>query len=166
MNGGFSLEVDRRRMDRRSGLTLVELMVATLVGIIVFTSWLSICNPKPVVRESYRRLAVEQAAGYLDRMVGEPPQPLENNKFYKVSFNGSSTSLDKLSGPDADVVQAVFGDEGRSVSVGYTLCVEQRSPSGGWPDNSYWAVVRLYDIAGVSKDDAGSPFYELASFLK
>lgn len=148
-----------------SGTTLVELMVATLIGIIVFTSWLSICNPKPVVRESYRRLAVEHAAGYLDLMVGAPPHPIENKKYYKVVSSGGAISLSKLSGQDEKAVQSVFGADGL-VSVGYTLKTEQRSPSGGWPDNSFWAVVRLYDNVDVSQDDAGNPFFELAAFLK
>lgn len=160
-----------------SGTTLVELMVATLIGIIVFTSWLTICNPKPVVRESYRRLAVEQATGYLDMMAGglRAKKPngqddiITDEKSYEVKFTNGVYSLHKRA-PSSDNkknVWPVFPDES-DTPVGYTLCVEMKElgAESGWPNASYWAVVRLYDNVDVSQDDAGNPFFELAAFLK
>ena len=164
-----SQESGLRRKSRRSGTTLVELMVATLIGVIVFTSWLSICNPKPVVRESYRRLAVEQAAGFLDLIVGSPPHPLENEKSYQVEINGGVYSLGKKTSSSGkkNLVYPVFPAQ-PDVPVGYTLCVEKKNlgAASGWPNDSYWAVARLYDAVDVCEGDAGMPFCELKVFLK
>ena len=160
-----------------SGTTLVELMVATLIGVIVFTSWLSICNPKPVVRESYRRLAVEQATGYLDMMAGglRAKKPngqddiITDEKSYEVKFTNGVYSLHKRA-PSSDNKKNVWpvfpGESG--VPVGYTLCVEKKNlgAESGWPNDSYWAVARLYDAVDVPEGDAGRPFCELKVFLK
>ena len=148
-------------------------MVATLIGVIVFTSWLSICNPKPVVRESYRRLAVEQAAGYLDMMAGglrdKTSEIIVDEKSYQVELAGGVYSLHKQASSSAmkRIVCPVFPDKS-DVPVGYTLCVEKKKlgAESGWPNDSYWAVVRLYDAVDVCEGDAGMPFCELKVFLK
>lgn len=146
----------KNRKDR-SGVTLVELLVATLIGIIIFTSWLEICNPKPVRKESYRRLAVEQAAGYLDLMLGSVSSYSE--KFYKVDDDRTPPTE-----ASSHITLPVFPSNPDAV-IGYTLSTEMRSGLVGWPNNGYWAVVRLYDRQDVLDSEAGKPFFTLRAYI-
>lgn len=144
----------RRCESSRAGFTLVELMVATLIGIIVFTAWLTICNPKPVVKESYRREAVERAAGYMDKLLTETSSALGA---YKVEETESTISIKTAT---KGVTQSMFTNA-ESV-VGYTLSRESRV-GGNW--SGTWACIRLYDEAGIETNGV-KPFFELSAFYK
>lgn len=137
----------------------MELLVATLIGIIIFTSWLEICNPKPVRKESFRRLAVEQAAGYLDLMLGKAPPSLIDKKYYKISVSG-----DAYTDSPSSKTLPVFPSNPDAV-IGYTLSTEERSGLVGWPNKGYWAVVRLYDRQDVLDSEAGKAFFTLSAYI-
>ncbi len=151
------METKKNRKDK-SGVTLVELLVATLIGIIIFVSWLEICNPKPIRKESFRRLAVEQAAGYLDLMLGKVTSPVSGN------YSVSGDTYTKLSGSSASNLLPVFPGNPDAV-VGYTLSIKTLPASGGWPANGSWIVVELYDKQDVLVSEAGKPFFTLSAYI-
>ena len=64
------------RVAQKSGFTLVELLVSTLILVIVATGWFTIMNATSPYREAQRRAAIEVAAGVLDTFfpAGSPYQ--------------------------------------------------------------------------------------------
>jgi prepilin-type N-terminal cleavage/methylation domain-containing protein len=151
-----------------SGFSLVELLVATVIIVIVFISWLRISNFQAIRKESLRRAAIEKAAGYLDYMVDQGGTTA--GKAYTISFSGTYSV-----GPPSDPSDASYRIPPlfeESDPIGYVLRVVQDWPhqanwpvGHGWP-NSRWAVIQLYDEHGVSVSDAGRPFSTMSVFMQ
>jgi len=145
---------------RRSGFSLVELMVSTLVIVIIFVGWLKIANFQAIRKESLRRAAIETAAGYLDVMVELGGLP---NKTYRIEWIEESSAFEQepLNGQDRDQVQPMYGE---SDPIGYHIKVTPSVAAGLAHDGAWiegggrWAVIRLYDKHGVSTNDAGRAF--------
>jgi prepilin-type N-terminal cleavage/methylation domain-containing protein len=142
-----------------SGFSLVELLVATVIIVIVFISWLRISNFQAIRKESLRRAAIEKAAGYLDYMVDQGGTTA--GEAYTISFSGTYSV-----GPPSDPSDASYRIPPlfeESDPIGYVLRVVQ-DYQVNWPGR--WAVIQLYDEHGVSVSDAGRPFSTMSVFMQ
>lgn len=154
-------ERNLRRRSLRSGFSLVELMVSTLLFTIIFIGWLTISNFQAIRRESLRRLAIETASGYLDVMAKVTGPSIG---FY--TLNPTNLVVSSTSPPPT--VEPLFGS---SEPIGYTLEVVQTSSlppdiqHEGWPD-THWAVIRLYDRHSVPTNEAGRAFNTMSIFMR
>jgi hypothetical protein len=137
-----------------AGFSLIELMVGTLLIVIVFISWLRICNFQAIRKESLRLAGIEKAAGYLDFMAEQTEGP----GYYRIDFTNQAYQA----GSTDSTVKPLFD---ATDLIGYTLWVESRVASGGWP-NANWAVISLYDEHGVATNDAGRPFSTMSVFMQ
>ncbi|NCC58868.1 MAG: prepilin-type N-terminal cleavage/methylation domain-containing protein, partial [Synergistales bacterium] len=112
----------------QAGFSLVELLVAMLLIVIIFTAWFRIGNFQTIRKESLRRVALEKAAGYLDIMAGCS----SNSGAYRIVFN-NAYEVQEASG----LVQPM----GSPLDpVGYVLRVEERAATNGWPAST-WATI-------------------------
>lgn len=140
------------RSSRSVGFSLVELLVATMLLTIVFVGWLTICNFQPIRKEALRRLAVEQAAGYLDFLAASGAS-VKSGYFYRVSFEHGVYSYDS-STPDTSGCWPWPMFDSKD-SIGYTIDVVKPHDTGfpghtgAWVEEGghsfNWAVIRLYD---------------------
>jgi type II secretory pathway pseudopilin PulG len=149
------MKPEKDQSNNRSGFSLIELLVATLLMIIIFIGWLSISNFQAIRKESLRRLALETASGYLDGMVTNTPV---SGEYYSINpTNYLPTAL----GTGAGTVLPLFAD---SDPVGYTLqVIPNYQTNGGWSASAYWAVINLYDKHGVAPTNA---FSTMSVFMK
>ncbi len=151
------------RRGARSGVTLVELLVCTLLLAIVFCCWAAMNNIQGVRRESLRYAAVEKAAGILDLAAGmELKTQSQGPRFYEL--NESKGELEDQNGKEGDdAVRALWSGQ----TIGYRLWAENRGWGGGaryaWT-NGTWAVICLYDT--LSDADGQKPFAELRILTK
>lgn len=166
----------RKPSDRsRSGVTLVELCVATLILCIIFFGWTRINNIKAVNRESLRYAAVEKAAGMLESVdsseAGNAP-----GIYFSVAGNGSLTKVGSSaqSGKPPDSILPLFGND---CPVGYQFHTEKGTKGSGYfhvvnpgmpnehGDACLWLVVDLFDRHGSVRSDVDS-FVSLRVFCK
>lgn len=136
----------------QAGFSLVELLVAMLLIVIIFTAWFRIGNFQTIRKESLRRVALEKAAGYLDIMAGCS----SNSGAYRIVFEANDYEVQEASG----LVQPM----GSPLDpVGYVLRVEERAATNGWPA-SRWATIRLYDEHGISPTNTS--FSQLSVYMR
>ena len=151
-----------------AGFSLIELLVATLLIMIVFVAWMRVSNFQAIRKESFRRAAIEKAAGYLDVMAPSG----KASGFYKIVYSGGNYLVQ--TNPASGYLLPIFGeaDYPSSCPVGYVLWVESRPATNGWPSGR-WAVVSLYDKYGMTTNEityggASSlvrPFSSLSVFM-
>jgi prepilin-type N-terminal cleavage/methylation domain-containing protein len=146
----------------REGFSLVELMVAAAILIIVFISWLKICNFQAVRKESMRRLAIEKASGYLDYMI----EPADSSVgAYTVIFTNGAYRNQSVAAPE--MVYPIFDHE--QCSIGYhleiTSSITNHLAHRKWP-SANWALIKLYDRHGVTTNEAGRPFSVMSVFVE
>jgi type II secretory pathway pseudopilin PulG len=146
------------------GFSLVELLVASLIIMIIFISWLRIANFQAVRKESLRRLAIEKAAGYLDVMA----ERRENIGVYRIVFTNNSYAV-LAPVPGNAYVQPLFknivGSPGYVLKVMPTSAITNILPHGGWPPAGRWAIIRLYDAYEVLESEAGRAFSTMSIFV-
>ncbi len=159
--------ISRKVTAQKTGASLIELMLGTLVAVIIFISWLRIANFQAVRKESLRRLAIEKAAGYLDIMARED-RPPSASRCYEITWDPASLTYRVESKSAGHDVQPLF-DAG--TPIGYVLRVSNRISDlprheGDWLTNKYWAVIDLYDRHGVSTNDVGRPFSTMSVYVE
>lgn len=137
-----------------AGFTLVELLVATLLSVIVFTGWIRISNFQAIRKEALRRVALENAAGYLDFMAATSATV----NTYSVEFNTNSFAYGAT--PTSEV-QPMFSDKH---PIGYWVRVFQQTNAASWTGR--WAVVELYDRHHFVPTTNDRPFSALSIFLQ
>lgn len=159
----------RLRMSARSGVTLVELMIAMLVLAIVCIAWLEIIGIQSARREARRREAVERLAGMMDAFMYDIRSSFSlSEKYYEMQTSktqpGVLISFKQVSGSGLELFP-VF-DENVS-PIGYRLGVvkqdDLREPDrfGDSWGNCKWLVGELYDRSGCLKQDDEEPFFYL-----
>ena len=136
---------------RSAGFSLVELLVATMLLAIIFVGWLTICNFQPIRKEALRRLAIEQAAGYLDFLAASDAG-VNPGHLYRVSFEHGVYSYDSLPKTSECWPWPMFYSKD---PIGYTIDVVKPTHegfpghTGDWATSAghafNWAVIRLYD---------------------
>lgn len=145
----------------QDGFTFVELMVAMLISLIVFSCWIRICNIQGVRKESLRREAVERAAGILDMCDKDKFSDYDEfSGTYKVSapFKFEAPLKQLENDDDKNTIWPLFQDAARN-PIGYRLVVASLGDGSGngWDDGT-WAFLDLYNIHSVRKNMAGKPF--------
>lgn len=161
-----------KRFLSRSGFSLVELLVTTLVLAIIFIGWLQICNFQAVRKEALRRLAVEKAAGYLDYMAGSGAT-VNMGHFFRVDFQNDSYSHPHTGKNDNCWPWPMFD---ANEPIGYTIDILKPAHigfpghTGDWAEgpSHNWAVLRLYDrhSCGMAKiDELGEKPFKTMSIL-
>ncbi len=146
--------IDRHK--GRAGFSLVEILVATVILVIIFTGWLRIANFQAIRKESLRRAAIEKAAGYLDVMVGSPS--LSDKRYYRINWTNSNFKVDEA---EDEHVYELFNND---LLIGYTLQVLLNYQED-WPAGSKWAVIKLYDRNGIPETEAGRPFSTMSVLI-
>lgn len=138
-----------------AGFTLTELLVATLLSVIVFTSWIRISNFQAIRQEALRRLAVEKAAGYLDFMASTNWNMTTN---YGIAYNVASNSYQAA---QTNRVLPMFSEND---PIGYWVRVYRQTNAASWTGR--WAAVELFDRCDFVPSTYDRPFFAMSIFLQ
>lgn len=153
--------------DPRSGTTLVELCVAMVLLVIVFTGWVRMNNIQAVNKESLRYAAIEKAAGMLEAV-----------DYAKLSQEGMDVAGTVLTIDEAGDVHYISGESdghpfGRvfplfadHVQIGYQCHVKENMVGDSvWSKwgNSAWVQMDLFDRVGDVRNEV-DPFASIAIF--
>lgn len=151
-----------KTMKARSGLTLVELLVALVISCIVFSAWMNICNIQAVRKESLRFEAVERAAGILDMVNLDKflnKSPKQGYYSLPVPFDLNTGKLNLLSGADQNWVWPLFMNQDPArFPIGYRIRVDISGETGDDWEDGVWVFVELYDRHSAMDVEAGSSF--------